>query len=205
MTEYNATVLRNKGMRIELYRLDENGEVDRDDQGQPRVEKAWVRFDANAVAEMEDRWDGFVTRKTMVIDGRPQVVEEIHNGIAGYDAASAAKPQKTLRDALAIALKRDPAEVGAAMISDRQTEYMAAVAVGWQMANGIPAEAAGKVLTATMAEAKKAMAKAVEELEAEMEKLMSEQDATPGADGSPPGPNLSSPEDSDADSTSSGS
>src|SRR5919108_3717775 len=70
--EFTATVLRNRGAPVKLYAIAEDGTPLRDGNGEPSFEVRWLRFDANAVAELESWYLGY-TDVPVIVDGTPAV------------------------------------------------------------------------------------------------------------------------------------
>lgn len=229
--ELNPVVLRNKGVPVELYRVrqDPQGawELDWDSEASPEppTETVWVRFTANEIAEVEERFNGVsfvVTEPVLEMveavddDGKPtrvprptgefRQVLRTFNGLEGFQAASEHQPVRTYRDVLALVLHRTATQVGAAMIPEKHPEYTLAVTSAWAMATGTPTEQVGKALEAgriaMRRENEAAIAKADEELQRLVKEL--EEPSIPGESGSQPGSETPGPAESVEVSTSSG-
>lgn len=166
MNRVPSAVLRNKGIPVDVLVLDGGEPVL--DGDVPRTEKAWVRFDANAMADLE----------------------EAYGSLDAFDAVLLRTPTGAIRRALASAWDCTPREAGQRMIIGHQDEYATAIAVAMALANGVDPQQASDLLengvTAT-AEAKTKRTRIVA-------KLIAEGTAeSPGTNGSEPG---SEPDDS---------
>lgn len=218
--ESNPTVLRNKGVPIELYRLDEDGKVVVGEEGEAKRETVWVRFDANAIVDLEDAFDGYVGREEVPyvgadgrpVDGRFTVVQRPYYGTDGLEKAMEERPIRTLRTVLAIALGSTEKRVGAAMLPEMIPAYQTAFTAAWSMAQGVSPEAVGKLLEVARVQLARAAEEREKSTEEQMVKLMesleatapSSPDAGPGESGSQPGSETPSPAASDEPTPSSG-
>lgn len=69
-------------------------------------------------------------------------VEEKYGSLPAWQEAMTNRPYGSVRDTLAIALGRDPLEVGEAMLPTRMQDYATAIAAAFTIANGMdPTEA----------------------------------------------------------------
>lgn len=167
MARIPSAVLRNKGVPVDVLALD-GGEAILDDHDNPRIEKAWVRFDANAMADLE----------------------EAFGSLDAFDAVLLRTPTGAIRRALAAAWDCTSRDAGSKMLIGHQDEYATAIAVAMALANGVDPQQASDLLesgvTAT-AEAKNKRTRIVAKLIAEGEA------ESRGTNGSGPG---SEPDDS---------
>lgn len=203
-------ILRNRGVPIVLYRLqdgklpDPPDDLDDEDDWEPPTRKVHLRFNANHVAEIEEAFDGLratvpVVEKTVVRagDGTPlegpaglvyeeKVVgheERVFYGTEAFQKAMEIRTNATVRRIIAIALETDEHEIGEAMIPSRFLDYNNAVGVAWSMAQGVDPSEAAKVLQRATA----AVAGQREALASELNKTMDEGEGSttgsPGATG----------------------
>jgi hypothetical protein len=128
--DWTPAVLRNRGTPVEVWSLDQAGRVSRDENDEPIVTRRQVRFDANGVATLEERFGA---------------QDEFY-------AAVLAKPFTAVRAALAAAWDEDERRVGTMMIPDRIQDYVAAVMGAFSMAIGVDPQLAAK-LAANLARA----------------------------------------------------
>jgi hypothetical protein len=134
------------------------------DDGEPLTVIEHLRFDMNAIAAIEEAWDG----------------------LTNWQVDLSMKPVTAMRRTIAIAMLRDPNEIGMALIAQRQGEYGAAIGAAWAIANGVdPTQAAQGMIVARDAVAKQiekqqeALARTIETIESS--------EASPGATGSESG------------------
>lgn len=234
MSTPSSATLRNKGCPITLYQLDPAGRPALNEAGdEPLTEVVYVRFTANEIAELEDRYDGIEGDLEIPVmgperdkDGKAVPLKDaegnvvtrtehrVFEGIEGFQYASGRKNTKVTRDTIALCLGRKTEDVGRQMIPGQSPQYNSALAAAWSMANGVSPEVAGKVIARASREGEAKL----EEMNAEMlvamdrqekidaEKAAKEAEATPGPgpDGSTSGSSTPSPEDADAELTSSG-
>lgn len=202
-------ILRNKGVPITLYRL-ENGQLPEVEEGDDRPTRTWhLRFTANHVADIEEAFDGLqvevpIIEKTPVLapDGQsilegpsgPVYAEKVLGretrnfyGLEAFSQAMEVKTSGTVRRVIAIAMGVSPEEAGRAMDPGRMLEYQNAVGVAWSIAQGVDPTEAAKVLD----RANRAVAAARGRLASELTKTMApdedETTASPGPTGPPPG------------------
>lgn len=165
-------ILRNKGVPITLYRL-ENGQVPQapedlgeEEEWNPPTRTFYLRFNANHVADIEEAFDGLqadeaiIDRQVKLMDGKAlegpagAVYEEkvvghetrTFYGMEAFQKAMEVKMNATVRKVLAIALGTSLEEAGNAMIPDQAMDYQAAVGVAWSIAQGVDPTDAAKVL-----------------------------------------------------------
>ena len=129
--DYTPAVLRNKGIPCE-FAVAVRGEDDwvkkyDDTVGDFEKEIRHIRFNHNAIAYIEDMWDG----------------------LNKWQEALEIKPVSTLRKTLAILLTVTVDEIGAMMIEGRLAEYNNAIGVAWAIANGVDPTVAGRLLEQT--------------------------------------------------------
>lgn len=149
MTEKNnaskipAAMLRNKGVPIKLHVIEDGDR--KYVNGKPEFETAYFRLTNWHIAEIEDQ-----------IGGRDAFQERLE-----------VSNRKVIVDLIALALDRDPREIGLAMIDGEFPAYEAAVAAGLAINQGIPLDAVGNFLAAgnaAVAEMRKEMVKMGEEM-----------------------------------------
>lgn len=201
-------ILRNKGVPITLYRL-ENGQLPEVEEGDDIPTRTFfLRLTANHVAEMEEAWDGLkaevpVIERTPAVgpDGKPlegpagpvfleKIVgreTRVFYGLEAFQKAMEIKTASTVRRVIAIAMGVAEDQAGTAMDPGRMIEYQNAVGVAWSIAQGVDPTEAAKVLQRANA----ATAVARERLGSELTKMMDQGEAeitaTPGGTGPLPG------------------
>ena len=165
--DYNAAILRNKGVQVEVAVLapgdgDTPPERLTTPDGEPKTEQRWVRFDANAIADIEDAF-GTLTE---------------------FEVASRATPFKAVRTALAAAWDVTPKTAGRMMLEGRISDYSTAVGVALALANGVDPQQAGRLLkigvkasSKMTTERDRQLEEAIAEGEAELEEA--DEDGTP--------------------------
>lgn len=203
-----AFILRNQGVPVALYRLDpETGErmmMGEGEDATPVTKTMHLRFDSNAVADIEDAFDGLrafvpIIRRVPLTnpDGSVRVVdgkvleteveageeERTFYGLEGFQKAMEIRTSSTVRKAMAIAFGVTPQEMGRQMIDGQSIEYQNAVGVAWSMAQGVDPTEAAKVLNrarAAVADARRSMAS---ELEKTMDEALASTTDSPGNPG----------------------
>lgn len=172
---YSAVVLRNKGVQVDVCALTTNDDGTRmraiaDEHGAPVIEKRWVRFDANAMADIEDHF----------------------GTLPAFETASSETPNTVIRRGLAICWGIDDVrEVGLMMVEGQLNTYSTAIGVALAIANGVDPTQAAEMLEVGI----KAVAEAEAELKSEMANMLAkaredqakETVASPGATGPEPG------------------
>lgn len=129
----SAAVLRNKGVAVTvnaLVQVEDEWEVQRKSDGEAKSETAWIRFDGNVLADLEDGW----------------------GDLASYQVASATNPFGTIRRTMAIAFGWDDdharsilesrkcrgcQRAGLAMRDGSVDEYTTAIGAAMALANGL--------------------------------------------------------------------
>lgn len=157
--EYSAAILRNKGVQVEVAVLapgdgDSPPERLTTHDGEPKTETRWVRFDANAIADIEDAF----------------------GNLSLFEAASRQTPFKAVRTALAAAWDVSTRTAGKMMLEGRISDYSTAVGVALALANGVDPQQAGRLLkigvkasSKMTVERDRQLAEAIAEGEAELE------------------------------------
>ncbi len=202
-----AIILRNKGVPITLYRL-ENGalpEIDADDEDavQP-TRKVFLRFNANHVADIEDAFDGIVARVPIIRreakmgpDQKPLVgpagpvyeetvegyEDRVFYGLEAFQQALEAKTAGTLRKVLSIAFAKEETEMGLSMDPSQMVHYQNAVGVAWSIAQGVDPTDAAKVLQRANAAVATQLASLASQLDKTMDKAEESTTVSPGATG----------------------
>ena len=203
-----AFILRNQGVPISLYRLDEAGQriMTGEDADATAVTRTMhLRFDSNAVAAIEEMFDGLrafvpiVERVPLTNpdgsvrtgpDGKPLETEvqrgeeeRTFYGLEAFQKAMEIRTMSTVRKVMAAAFGISPDEMGRQMIDGLGIEYQNAVGVAWSIAQGVDPTEAAKVFnraTAALAAAKKDLAS---ELERTMDEALGETTDSPGNPG----------------------
>lgn len=162
--EYSAAILRNKGVQVDVAVLSQPSEGKdgttpeptrlTTPDGDPKTAQRWVRFDANAIADLEDAF----------------------GSLADFEEISRTAPFRSVRQALSIVWGTDVKTTGKMMLEGRISDYSTAVGVALALANGVDPTQAGRLLrigvkasTRMTTERDKALAEAIEEGEAETE------------------------------------
>lgn len=235
MTEltYTPAVLRNRGIPVEVYQLDEHDQLVTDDDGNFRRVKDHVRFDANTIVGIEERWSRVETTET-ALDPKSGLVVRVpvtYEGISAWQHDLDVRGYTTCRATLAIAWGVDEVVAGRRMVAEDAMIYQAALGGAWMIANGVDPAVAGKALREAIKQRDSRVAEMVATIESELTGEAEEQsdpelssdptepstpDLTPtpqttpaelstlGNDGSHNGSETLSAEDLDVESTSSG-
>ena len=165
------SILRNRGVPVEAYVLTDDGDRLKTDSHEPKMETRWVRFDANAVADLEDTF----------------------GSLEGFEQACRETPWRAVRSALAASWNLTPRQAGTAMVDGALGDYTTAVGVGLAIANGVDPTQAIKLLE-TGIRAAEGMAKERERLLNEMIDDSGDQETeSPGTSGSATGSALDVP------------
>jgi hypothetical protein len=166
--ELNATILKNKGIPVKIARLVVEGDtarrVEDDETGEPEVRTTWIRFTANEVAEIEEKY----------------------GSVDAYQTVMADKPVGTLRFTLSAVWHMPLEHVGLAMLSEQFQEYLLSSQIAWSVAMGLDPTQATKTLEA----GRLAMKDDVEKMDAELEKELAAlipASTSPGTNGTGPG------------------
>lgn len=169
-------ILRNRGVPITLFRLqdgqlpDPPDDLDDEDDWSPPTRKVHLRFDANAIAGIEEAFDGLVADDVWEDDEGRHRETRTYYGTEAFQKALEVKTNATIRRVLSIAFDVEETEMGRAMIPDKLIDYNNAVGVAWSIAQGVdPSEAARMLQKADAAVAAQRAA-----LASELEKMMDE-------------------------------
>lgn len=165
-----AAVLRNKGVPIKLHVIEDGDR--KYVNGKPVFEETHFRLTNWHIAEIEDR-----------IGSRDEFQRKLEES-----------NRKLVVDMLAIALDRDPREIGLAMIDGEFPVYEAAIAAGLAINQGLPLDTVGNFLAAGKA--------AVEEMKTQMAQLGEElenESGSPGTTGTELGDEPDDPSTSSGD------
>lgn len=212
-----AVVLRNKGVPVTLFRVDDAGAYVLDTEGERETDTVWLQFDANKVADLEDAYDRVVflaTQARLADDGKETGLvdqqEVTYEGVYAWQASLQHRTNSTVRKTIAVLTGLSERAVGARMIPQNLGDYTASIGIAWAIATGVDPETAGKMLAVERAALKRAQeletAKATTvatEMERALEKL-SQEAGFPGPDGSATGSETPTPGDSAETSESSG-
>lgn len=199
----SAIVLRNKGVPINLYVLDEEGMPIEDKAKGFKKEKVYIRFASSVCAGIEEAY----ARRSFMVDidvpdefgnytGRKTQTERVFEGLDAWEQSLQRLPFQTMQHTLAIALDTELDELAKRLIPEDQAKYSAAIGAAWMMAQGLDPESAGKLLAASLKAAKEKM----DEMAVELAKLEADldEDASSGTSGSKRGSAVSKQADSDA-------
>jgi hypothetical protein len=154
--DYSAAILRNKGVQVDVAVLvpgDGDSPPSRltTPDGEPKTEQRWVRFTANAIADIEDAF----------------------GNLSEFEAASRLTPFKAVRTALAAAWDVTPRVAGEMMLEGRISDYSTAVGVALALANGVDPQQAGRLLKIGV----KASSKLTTERDRQLEEAIAEGEA----------------------------
>lgn len=133
MSRVPSAILRNKGVPVDVADVDGDKRVLGEDES-AHVVQAHVRFDANAMADLE----------------------EAYGSLDGFDDAVQKTPTTCIRRALSIVWHVSPKTAGLMMLDGRQEDYATAIAVALAMANGVDPQSASDMLAAGMGAASEA-------------------------------------------------
>ena len=126
--DYTPIILKNKGVPIEFAVVEKqaDGTYRRkfNEEGEPEIYKAYVRFTHNTIADIEDKY----------------LTLEL------WQKAMEARPTSTVRDTFAIALGKEPYEIGESMLDGRIFDYSNAISASWGIANGVDPTVASRLL-----------------------------------------------------------
>lgn len=211
----SPAVLRNKGVPVTLYTLTNGQPPPQDDwvNGEQPTHQVFIRFDANAVAELEDAFEPFVcmvdiTDEEPLLDdgskpllddeGKPKtrtvIVDRQEMAFYGMDAFNQSmqrKVAKTVRKTLSIVLGVPETEAGRMMVPPLLAEYQNAIGVSWSIAQGVDPTDAVRVLEQSRAALAAKRAEMSERLGSQLQKMMEEDSdemaGSPGPTGPPPG------------------
>lgn len=197
----SARILSGRGVPIYLQDVDDEGNLLWDEE-EPKTSVHLLRFDANSVSIIEEAFDGIQvqvdeTKVTPIVDpstggiardddGKGLQVEEIVGqrtvplfGIEAFAESMILRPQRTTRDAIAIALgfwdggpdRSGCQEIGRRMVSGTAAlDYQASVQVAWAVAQGLdPTSAAAKKLVRKLDDA---IAAASDRMNSEIEEAL---------------------------------
>lgn len=166
MSTPSPVLLKNKGVPVEIAKLkaekvhdeetDEDVveyEVDRKTDGEPRVEKYWVKFDMNSLAAIEETW----------------------GDLQAFQEAVGTRQNLTIRDLFAILF--DPEHpnkhlAGMRLLPEKMGDYATAVGVALSIANGVDPTRAAKVLEVGV----KMTTEATEQRNAAIDEALAEQE-----------------------------
>jgi hypothetical protein len=212
--EVSPVVLRNKGVPVVFLRLVNGQPAPEDDwvNGEQPTQQVHLRFDANAVAEIEDAFEPFVCmveeteeRPILGEDGKPLVgpkgpvvetivtgrEERVFYGVQAFQKSLETKVVKTIRKTFSIALGIPETEAGRMMIPSQMPEYQNAIGVAWSICQGVDPIDAARVLAKSTALVAARRAEMSAEMESELTKMTEadsgETNDSPGPTGPPPG------------------
>lgn len=164
--DYSPIVLKNKGIPCSFAKtkkIDEaTYERQFDEEGNPVLENLMIRFTNNTIADIEQHW------------GNLELWQE----------ALAQRPTTTCRDTLAFSLKRNPLDIGEAMIEGEIMTYSNVIGIAWAIANGVDPIVASRMLkqSAALAEAQKeVLNKAMEESNQTIQDSLGNSGSKPGS------------------------
>jgi len=212
MPEPTAAILRNIGVPVRLYVLDEGGDVRRNADDEEVTTTKHIRFTANTCVALEETWPelAFSEDVPIMAEGEqarhadalakgqtyePRVigyrqVTRTFYGIEAWQRALERKPATTLRATMALVLGVDADVAGRMMLPSETATYNISVGVAWAMAQGVDPATAGKMLAASKKAANKAMSERfdLETLNRQFDALLGEESPNGhGQNGSAPG------------------
>lgn len=169
MARIPSAVLRNKGVPVEVAVLDGDKRLANDDES-ARTTVIHVRFDANALADLE----------------------EVYGTLDAFDDHVQKTPTTCIRRALSISWGVSPKIAGLMMLDGKQDDYATAIAVGLALANGVDPQQASDLLEAgmrTATEARKQRGEYAKEIIATANAAIDEESPpeSPGTSGGPNG------------------
>lgn len=156
--EVTAVVLRNRGAPVPLRMIGEDGQPVLDPAGGEITELRWLRFDANAIAELEEWFGGHYETQPVIEqgpDGQPQqardpltgepATQQIVREVAEeLDRALTESAVKTTRRIMALVFGVTEREMGHRMMPAHADDYSAAVGAAFSIAMGIDPDAVKK-------------------------------------------------------------
>lgn len=122
-TTASGAVLRNKGVPLTLHRVTE-------------AEEGWVRIPGEEEVHVR------------MTNGTLADLEEHYGSMDEWQTALARKPYSAVRESLALILGRSKAELSEAMVEGQIGTYSTVLGAAFMLANGVDADAVGKVLGA---------------------------------------------------------
>ncbi|HVL03578.1 MAG TPA: hypothetical protein VM386_03985, partial [Acidimicrobiales bacterium] len=152
MTQLNSTIVRNKGFPVKMAKVERvpdsdpprwNKVIEDDETGDPATRTVWIRFDANAVADIEIAF----------------------GSTAAYQDAMEERAQATLRQALSLATGRPERDIGSAMLAEEFAGYLLSAQMAWSVAMGLDPTKAAEALEIGHRRLREEMAAAVEEMD----------------------------------------
>lgn len=205
--DYSPSILKNKGIPVHLFKLDDSDEYvrtgDDDDEDSIARERVWIKFNANHIAAIEDEYDGVkkVTEVAIVDSmgnptGEQRTLTSTCSGMEGFQVLMERKPTVTIRKTMAMVLDRDEQAIGKAMIPTEMGLYSAAIGAAWAQSNGMTPENLGKMMEVAVKAAKETVERAAVEMEkgvAEMAKLGGETTSSSDTSDSEPAPTTPEP------------
>jgi hypothetical protein len=147
----SAAVLRNKGVRLPVAALDEEGEIRCRSDGTCVREERWLRADPNLLASIEEHW----------------------GSIAEFEQAMAAKPFLTCRELLAMAWDLPREVAGRIILGEEIATYSYGIVAAVSMAMGLDPTKARRAMETASALTRAQIAA----LEAEVERQIAEIEA----------------------------
>lgn len=126
--DYTPIVLKNKGVPIQLAVLErtEGGAWKRkfNEEGDFEKEIAFVRFNHNTIADIEDRF----------------------GDLEQWQQMQETRASSTCRETLSICLAQDKQKIGESMLEGALTDYQNAIAMAWSICNGVDPTTASRLL-----------------------------------------------------------
>jgi hypothetical protein len=130
VTEWSSTVLRNKGVPVNVQRISEGGDLLFDSKDEPMLEERWVRFSMNIIAELESKYIG---RTTYDLQGEKMTAF----GPTAWQDFLRAEPISTTRDIFAMMWNLTPAQAGSMLLTNQMAEYAGALVSAFAIAEGV--------------------------------------------------------------------
>lgn len=126
--DYTPIVLKNKGVPILLAVVErsEGGAWKRkfDEEGEYEKHTAYVRFNHNTIADIEDRF----------------------GDLEQWQKMQETRGTSTVRETLSICLAQDKEKIGESMLEGALTDYQNAIAMAWSICNGVDPTTASRLL-----------------------------------------------------------
>jgi hypothetical protein len=119
----SAAVLRNKGIAVEVQKLDNIGEPVYDENGEPRTEERHVRFTINVMAQLETAY----RERT----GLTSV------GYTAWQELLRIEPVNTMRHVFSLMWKLPEPTVGEMLMVEHLANYATALSAAFAIAEGV--------------------------------------------------------------------
>ena len=131
MTEWSATVLRNKGVPVTVAKLSEGGDLLYDTEEELLTEERWVHFTLNVLAQLETLYQGKITYNPE--DGEKMVAI----GPTAWQDFLRSEPFGTTRAVLSMMWNLPQDMVGRILIPHEMPQYAGALVSSYAIAEGV--------------------------------------------------------------------